>query len=379
MQYDFFKSPILRVYTEIEDGYMRMKISGAASVLMRKSLEKYLSLFEGEKPVKTEADRLICSTWMPSVPSPGFDRLVKSQFFSILGKMITDQVTISITEECPNNCIHCALPDTKNRKKLAPETVKSIIDQVLEMGATFVIFDGGEPLTYQGLEDLIRYVNPEKAITGVFTSGAGLTQERASSLKEAGLYSLTVSFDSAYEEKHDYVRGRKGVFKSAVEAVKNGVNAGLLVNIYVVLSRDNVNELDELYALASKLKVHELSFYEIVPTGRWMDHASEIMTPKDLRKFDNFVSRARGKEGPRVFPIPQVMKTTGCMAGRKWLHITPEGDILPCACIPIPYGNVHRDRIKDVWKKIREDPVYNAKCCLMRNPEFREKYLKLPE
>ena len=70
---------------------------------------------------------------MPSVPSPGFDRLVKSQFFSILGKMIPDQVTISITEECPNNCIHCALPDTKNRKKLAPETVKSIIDQVLEM------------------------------------------------------------------------------------------------------------------------------------------------------------------------------------------------------------------------------------------------------
>ena len=95
MQYDFFKSPILRVYTEIEDGYMRMKISGAASVLMRKSLEKYLSLFEGEKPVKTEADRLICSTWMPSVPSPGFDRLVKSQFFSILGKMIPDQVTVS--------------------------------------------------------------------------------------------------------------------------------------------------------------------------------------------------------------------------------------------------------------------------------------------
>lgn len=297
----------------------------------------------------------------------------------MLGKMIPDQVTISITEECPNNCIHCALPDTKNREKLAPEIVKSTINQVLEMGTTFVIFDGGEPLTYPGLEDLIRYVNPEKAITGMFTSGVGLTEERASSLKEAGLYSLTVSFDSAYEDKHDYVRGRKGVFKSAVEAVKNGINAGLLVNIYVVLSRDNVKELEELYALASELGVHELSFYEIVPTGRWMDHASEIMTPKDLRKFENFVSVAREKEGPRIFPIPQVMKTTGCMAGRKWLHITPEGNVLPCACIPIPYGNVHRDRIKDVWKKIREDPAYNAKCCLMRNPEFREKYLKLSE
>jgi MoaA/NifB/PqqE/SkfB family radical SAM enzyme len=379
MQYDFYKSPLFRVYTEIEDGRMRMKTSGAASILIRKILEKNLSIFEGEKPAKVEADRLICSTWMPPVPGKGFDRLVKSQIFSMMGKMIPDQVTISVTEECPNNCIHCALPDTKNRKKLTPEIVKSTIDQVLEMGTTFLIFDGGEPLTYPDLEELIRYVNPEKAITGMFTSGVGLTEERASYLKEAGLYSLTVSFDSAYEDKHDHVRGRKGVFKSAIEAVKNGIKAGLLVNIYVVLSRDNVNELEELYALSSELGVHELSFYEIVPTGRWMDHASEIMTPKDMRKFENFVSGAREKEGPRIFPIPQVMKTTGCMAGRKWLHITPEGDILPCACIPIPYGNVHRDRIKDVWKKIREDPAYNAKCCLMRNPEFREKYLKLSE
>ena len=379
MQYDFYKSPLLRVYTEIEDGYMRMKTSGAASILMRKNLEKNLSLFEGEKPAKIEAERLICSTWMPPVPSPGFDRLVKSQFYSILGKMTPDQVTISITEECPNNCIHCALPDTKNRNKLAPGTVKSTIDQVLEMGTTYVIFDGGEPLTYPGLEDLIRYVDPQKAITGMFTSGVGLTEDRAIRLKEAGLYSLTVSFDNAYEDKHDYVRGRKGVFKSAVEAVKNGLKAGLLVNIYVVLSRDNVNELEELYVLASELGVHELSFYEIVPTGRWMDHASEIMTPKDLRKFENFVSRAKEREGPRVFPIPQVMKTTGCMAGRKWLHITPEGNILPCACIPISYGNIHKDKISEVWKKIRKDSAYNAECCLMRNPEFREKYLKLSE
>lgn len=379
MQYDFYKSPLLRVYAEIENGYMRMKTRGAASPLIRKTLEENLSVFEGQKPAKLEANRLVCSTWMPPVPSAAFSRLVKSQLSSILGKMIPDQVTISITEECPNNCIHCALPDTKNRVKLAPETIKSTIDQVLEMGTTFVIFDGGEPLTYPGLEDLISYVDPEKAITGMFTSGVGLTEERASRLKKAGLYSLTVSFDSAYEDKHDFIRGRKGVFKSAVEAVIHGLNAGLLVNMYVVLSRDNLHELEELYSLAAKLGAHELSFYEIVPTGRWMDHASEILSADDLRIFDNFVSNVREKEGPRVFAIPQLMRTAGCMAGRKWLHITPEGNILPCACIPIPYGNVHRDRVKDIWKKIREDPAYNAKYCLMRNPEFRKKYLKILE
>ncbi len=379
MEYDFYKSPFLRISVKIDDGRMRLITSGPASIIMRKNLGKNLSIFEGEKPAKIDSDRLICSTWLPSIPSLGFDRLVKSQLLSILGKMVPDQVTISITEECPNNCIHCALPDTKNRAKLTPEAVKSTIDQVLEMGTTVVIFDGGEPLMYPGLEDLINYVDPEKAVNGMFTSGIGLTEERARSLKEAGLYSLTVSFDSASEDQHDYVRGRKGVFNSAVEAVKNGIKADLLVNMYVVLSNDNVNELEQIYTLASELGVHELSLYEIVPTGRWMNNTSEIVNPKNMRKFDNFVSIVREKEGPRVFAIPQIMKATGCMAGRKWLHITPEGNILPCACIPIPYGNVYRDKIKDIWKKIRKDPVYNAKCCLMRNPEFRKKYLKVVE
>jgi len=379
MKYDFYKSPFLRISVKIDDGRMRLITSGPASIIMRKNLGKNLSIFEGEKPAKIDSDRLICSTWLPSIPSLSFDRLVKSQLLSILGKMVPDQVTISITEECPNNCIHCALPDTKNRAKLTPEAVKSTIDQVLEMGTTIVIFDGGEPLMYPGLEYLINYVNPEKAVNGMFTSGVGLTEERARSLKEAGLYSLSVSFDSASEDQHDYVRGRKGVFNSAVEAVKNGLKADLLVNMYVVLSNDNVNELEQIYTLASELGVHELSLYEIVPTGRWMNNTSEIVNPKNMRKFDNFVSIVREKEGPRVFAIPQIMKATGCMAGRKWLHITPEGNILPCACIPIPYGNVYRDKIKDIWKKIRKDPVYNAKCCLMRNPEFRKKYLKVLE
>jgi len=379
MQYDFYKNPLFRVYAEVEQGRVRMKTSGVASPIMKRMMAGNFAIFEGEKPAKVEEKQLIYSTWMPPIPGPGFDRLVKSQLSAMLGKMIPDQVTISITEDCPNNCIHCALPDTKNRAKLSPEAVKDSIDQMLEMGSTFIIFDGGEPLTYQGLEDLIRYVDPEKAITGMFTSGVGMTPEKARSLKEAGLYSLTVSFDSPFEEKHDYIRGRKGVFKSAVDAVKNGLEAGLLINIYLVLSRENIDDLDELYALASELGAHELSFYEIVPTGRWMDHASEILTPKDLRKFDDFVARTKEKEGTRVFPIPQIMRSTGCSAGRKWLHITPEGNILPCACIPLPYGNIHTDKIKDVWKKIREDPVYNADTCLMRNPEFREKYLKISE
>nr|QNO47900.1 hypothetical protein LLFONJKP_00021 [Methanosarcinales archaeon ANME-2c ERB4] len=61
---------------------------------------------------------------VPPIPGKAFDRLVKRQFNAKSGKNIPDQVTISITEDCPNRCTHCALPDTGNRTSLSPDEVK---------------------------------------------------------------------------------------------------------------------------------------------------------------------------------------------------------------------------------------------------------------
>lgn len=376
-KYYFYKNPFFKVYAQIENDRVRMKTSGIASSVMGSFVSDMMDIFEGTKPSKIGEKQLVYSTWMPPIPSKAFDRLVSSQMSAMRGKYIPEQITISITEECPNRCIHCALPDTKNKAKLNPETVKSVIDQTIDLGTTLIIFDGGEPLLYDGLEGLISYVDQSKAIPGLFTSGVGMTPERARSLKAAGLSMLSVSLDSANAEGHDYMRGRQGVFREAVNAIKSGLDAGLLVGIYVVLSPRNVDELDDFYELAKELGVHELSFYEIVPTGRWQGHEGEVVSAEGLKKFDEFVERTSHDAGPRVFPIPQIIRKMGCFAGRKWLHVTPEGDVLPCACMPKPYGNIHDEPLATIWKKIYKDPVFNSGPCLMRDSEFRRVHLGL--
>ncbi|UGV41810.1 radical SAM protein [Methanococcoides orientis] len=371
-RYYFYKNPFYKVYATVEDGLVRMHTSGVASRAIKPLTSEMLDLFEGQRPALVRGEELVFSTWMPPIPSKAFDRLVSSQMGYIRGKMVPEQVTISITEDCPNNCIHCALPDTKNRASLSAEDVKSTIDQVLDMGSTFIVFDGGEPLVYEGLEELISYVDGDLATTGMFTSGVGLTKERAISLKEAGLDMLSISLDSSTEKGHDTMRGRVGVFKDAIGAVKNSLDAGLLVNIYVVISPGNIDELDDFYKIATDLGVHEISFFEIVPTGRWMNRLDEMMTADDHKKFDDFVKRTESMDGPKVFAIPHVLKKMGCFAGRKWLHITPEGDIFPCSCLPLSFGNIHEDKLSDVWRKIRKDSTYNGGTCLMRDSDFRK-------
>ena len=315
---------------------------------------------------------------MPPIPSPAFKRMVAGRMKAAFGMYRPEQVTISITEECPNRCMHCALPNKNNHSKLTVDETKDAIDQATLAGATNIIFDGGEPLGYVGLEELISYVDPEKAIACLFTSGVGLTEEKAVSLKKAGLYSISVSIDSPFEEKHDEMRGVSGVFKKATEGISNALRAGLLVNMYVVLAPHNVNDLEAVKRLALETGVHELSFYEIVPTGRWLNQCGGILTAEQHGLFENFVKEcSQDPACPKIFSGPLVINEFGCMAGRHWLHITPEGNILPCSCVPIPYGCVKSGRhaVQNAWKKIRADPAYSkGKGCLMRDSGFREEY-----
>ena len=243
-----------------------------------------------------------------------------------------------------------------------------------DIECAMIVTATGQTGNYEGLEELVSYV-PNGAIATVFTSGSGLTKEKALALANAGMYSVNVSLDSPKEAEHDRIRGREGVFSEAMNAISYSLDAGMLVDIYVVVAPHNIHDLDEFYDLAGSMGVHELSFYEIVPTGRWIDHKKDILSPEHHKLLDEFVERRSGG-AVKVFSIPHVMITTGCFAGRRWLHVTPQGNVLPCACIPIPYGNVHDEPLKGIWRRIQKTGIYRSQSCLMRDENFRAEYIE---
>jgi MoaA/NifB/PqqE/SkfB family radical SAM enzyme len=385
LEFPIYKNILFNVFAYMDNEEIKTRTTGLAAPIINHFMSDLIGIFEGQYPIKTTEDTLFFSTWIPPVPGKAFDRLVHSQMKSMIAQLAwklglpastnPDQVTISITEECPNKCIHCALPDTKKKASLAVPVVKDIIDQIIDMGTTQVIFDGGEPMIYDGLEELVAHV-PDGAISTVFTSGSGLTLKKAQALYDAGLYAVNISLDSPHETEHDRIRGREGVFSEAMAAIQYSLDAGLLIDIYVVIAPHNIHDLDAFYDLAVNAGVHELSFYEIVPTGRWIDHKKDVLTPEHHRILDEFVMLRHGGS-VKVFSIPHVMNVTGCFAGRRWLHITPQGNVLPCACIPIPYGNIYQEPICNIWRSILKTGIYRAKYCLMRDSTFRDRYIKL--
>jgi len=358
-RYPLSANPLLKATVVVEDNRIKIESSGPLAYLP--SIRATAGMMNGQVPALA-GDTLHLSTWIPPVPGRAFDRLVRSYLKSSLGIRTPDQVTISITEECPNRCVHCALPDTGHHLRLEPELVRDLIDQVLNLGTTLVIFDGGEPTTYEELPELVGAVD-DRAISSIFTSGAGFTAELARRLKASGLYAVNVSLDSPVAEEHDSMRGRNGAFHDAVEAAKNALDAGLLVDFYVVIRRDNVSQMEDFHRLARTLGVHELTFFEVVPVGRWEGKAGIILSEEDKRSLDRFQKSA---PAPRVFSVPSALDTFGCFAGRNWMHITPSGEVYPCACLPRGGGNVMEEPIKNIWSRMAKLPYKGRKKCPLR-------------
>ena len=88
------------------------------------------------------------------------------------------------------------------------------------------------------------------------------------------------------------MRGREGVFSEAMEAVRFALQAGLLVDLYVVLRRENMIHLERFHDLARRTGAHELTLFEVVSTGRWSDRRNIALTPEDHARLNEFVRNA---------------------------------------------------------------------------------------
>ncbi len=363
--YPLYDSLLLKAEASVPEGQARgakVLVDAHRPLAHLPIIKSALQMFDGQIAAYADCEKLCLSTWIPPLPSRAFSRLADSRLRSLLGRRTPDQVTISITEECPNRCAHCALPNSGNKLRLPPQMVKDTIGQILDMGTTLVIFDGGEPALYQELPELVASVD-DRAISTLFTSGAGFTAALARQLKAAGLYAVNVSLDSPLEAEHDAMRGRAGVFGEAMLAMENAIAAGLLVDLYVVLRRENMHHLQRFHELAFRMGAHELTFFEVVSTGRWSERQNIALLPGDHALLADFVQKAGA---PRIFSVPEAYKRFGCFAATSWMHITPAGEVYPCSCYPESWGSIFEVPVRKIWQRMGAFPYKKSKVCPMR-------------
>ncbi|MCX8069659.1 MAG: radical SAM protein [Thermodesulfovibrionales bacterium] len=259
-------------------------------------------------------------------------------------------VDFSIGFACNLRCQHCfatALED-KTRKTMTIEDYKRVAEECMQLGTVNFSFQGGEPLLYKELPEIIKACKPHKNLISVTTNGILIDEERLKWLKSCGVDILTISLDSGIAHEHDEFRGLSGAFDKTIKGIRLALEHGFKVTIGTVITRQSLYS-EGLQALLTFVKGLKLITYLILPVkaGRWNEQSDIFLTEQDMQYLEQLT-----KSSPYIRTDFQAnLGGYGCGAVKEILYITPYGDVLACPFLHEPLGNIFKEPIDTIRKQ----------------------------
>lgn len=272
-------------------------------------------------------------------------------------------VSWNVTSACNLRCPHCYLDAGRRRDgELSTEEAMRVVDELADAGTELLILTGGEPLLRADLYDLARRATDRGMVVVLGSNGMLLDAAAAERLARAGVRGVGLSVDSTDAAKHDAFRGLPGAWTRTMEAIDACRAAGLEVVVQTTLTEWNLAELAELVALARGKGAHAFNAYYLVCTGRG-EKMSDLAPEQYQASIEALVDgqksllgemMLRAKCAPHAARIASergvpMAGSTGCVAGRSYLRIGPEGEVTPCPYLPQVLGNVREASVASLW------------------------------
>jgi len=200
-------------------------------------------------------------------------------------KQFKPVVVWNITNRCNLNCSYCYNSlDYQDNKDLTLKEALAIVDNILSYGISVLIFSGGEPLLWNGLLPLARYVSRRGIPVALSTNGTLITLAVAEKLKKAGFSYVGISLDGP-SEVNNFLRGSPNAFTDAIRAIRSCKMSGIRVGLRVTLTTINFKNIEDIFSLAKKEGINRICFYHLMPVGRAKDNFNELsLNFEDTRK-----------------------------------------------------------------------------------------------
>lgn len=180
------------------------------------------------------------------------------------------KIRVAITNKCQLMCVFCG-GSKSHMENFQPKKMTNIMEyfQLIEIlkiyvqcGGVYVQITGGEPLLYDGINNLIKDICAMGGIPEINTNGLALTKEKAIELSKAGLKVLKISIPSFIKENYFRITGVDGL-----EKVLNNAHIAsefLDVRINTVAMKSNINEVEIAINMCRKYGLKQLLYLELL-------------------------------------------------------------------------------------------------------------------
>src|SRR5437867_7656376 len=194
-----------------------------------------------------------------------------------------------ITYRCPLHCPYCSNPtQARNGGELTTDEWKRVIREAAALGVLQIGFSGGEPLARRDLTELVRAARDANLYTNLITSGIGLGDDRVRDLRDAGLDSVQLSFQSDQPDLSDEIAGAHA-HQRKLDVASKIRTAEIPLSLNFVIHRHNIDRLPQMIELAEtlgaeRIELANVQFYgwaflnrtALLPTYEQVGRAREI-------------------------------------------------------------------------------------------------------
>lgn len=281
-------------------------------------------------------------------------------------------VDLAITGDCHYKCVFCSA--YRMYKKggifLTVEQIRRIWEQCVALGAIHINLTGGEPFL-RDLDEvcqIIKNLNPRHFLVSLVSNGLNITKEKLSKLKLAGLDTLQLSIESIDPQRHDEMVGIKGSFDKVIDAIGYAKELKLIVCLNVVFYSSNEEEIKKLIDWTRKERVF-LVLNTASVEGKWRDAKDKKLKERDAELFKVYARIPNVRHDSSV----NFSGRMECPGGKERIHINAYGDVLTCPLVQISYGNVLKESLDIIYKRMLKMP-HLREYSLMCKQAFDEKY-----
>lgn len=281
------------------------------------------------------------------------------------------EITIEITQCCPNNCIYCSSLSSLNKKTfLSFNEIKEIIDDALLFDVEMISLSGGEPFLHSDLIDIVRYIHKKGLRCNIYTSGIYHNGVSFDAIPESTLTAiqklvdkLIFNIESASDSQYELIMGIKGGFELMKTSILRALQYGFIVESHTVLMKCNLDHLPKIMELGRSLGISKMSFLRLVIQGRALENKSlTYLSDEDIRTAKELIRKISDEYNSDIrfgIPLSECTKRINCMTGIMKLNIRYDGNVYPCEAFKndsfsnisdLKPGNIKIERLKNIYE-----------------------------
>jgi Y-X(10)_GDL-associated radical SAM protein len=282
-----------------------------------------------------------------------------------------------ITLACDLKCQHCGSRAGRRRpEELSTQECFDLVRQLARLGTREVTIIGGEAYLRRDWLEIIREIRAQGMDCTLQTGGLHLTEKRIKDAAAAGLQAVGISIDGL-SELHDRLRGVKGSFDAAFDALRLCNEQGITTSVNTQITALVMPQLRELMERFIEARVKDWQVQLTVAMGRAVDHPELLLQPYELLElmpllaelyeegFDRGLLMQPGNNIGYFGPYESLWRGAGderihwssCNAGQNTIGIEADGTIKGCPSLPTNTyagGNIRDLTLEEMWRDAPE-------------------------